>query len=106
MHACRCASSGAIGNLSPGTLAFHRDMLLDIPMQTDIAALAHNRQGVIDRKLLQENAKRIRHDYAIDEKVLKRAHLNMSDKLHERINIRRIKPYRAPSEISSHCVEG
>ncbi|KAG7369761.1 reverse transcriptase RNA-dependent DNA polymerase [Nitzschia inconspicua] len=132
MHACRCATSGAIGNLSPGSLAFHRDMLLDIPMQADIAALARNRQGFIDKKLLQENAKRIRHDYAIDEKVLKRAHLNMSDKLqpsytgpyrivavhtngtvtielkpniHERVNIRRIKPYRAPSD-QSHCVGG
>ncbi|KAG7350442.1 hypothetical protein IV203_009802 [Nitzschia inconspicua] len=41
-----------IGN--PGSLAFHRDMLLDIPMQTDIAALARNRQGVINKKLLQE----------------------------------------------------
>ncbi|KAG7345620.1 integrase core domain containing protein [Nitzschia inconspicua] len=39
MHACRCASSGAIGDLSPGALAFRRDMLLDIPMQTDITVL-------------------------------------------------------------------
>ncbi|KAG7358150.1 hypothetical protein IV203_014737 [Nitzschia inconspicua] len=42
MHACRCTSSRAIGDLSPGALAFHRDMLLDIPMQTDITVLTTN----------------------------------------------------------------
>ncbi|KAG7360644.1 hypothetical protein IV203_035743 [Nitzschia inconspicua] len=81
MHACRCASSGAIGDLSPGALAFHRDMLLDIPMQTDITVLTTNRQGMIDRNLLKANAKRIKHDYAVDEKVLKQVSLGFSDKL-------------------------
>ncbi|KAG7345365.1 integrase core domain containing protein [Nitzschia inconspicua] len=123
MHARPCASSGAIGDLSPGALAFHRDMLLDIPMQTDITVLTTNRQGMIDRNLLRANAKRIKHDYAVDEKVLKQVSLGLSNKLkpsytgpyrittvltngtvtielkphiYERINIRRIKPYRAP----------
>ncbi|KAG7343121.1 integrase core domain containing protein [Nitzschia inconspicua] len=71
MYACCCATNRAIGNLSPGSLSFHQHMLLDIPMQTDIAVLARNRQGFIDYNiyiLLQENAKCIRHDYAIDEK--------------------------------------
>ncbi|KAG7372183.1 integrase core domain containing protein [Nitzschia inconspicua] len=93
IHACRCASSGAIGDLSPGALAFHRDMLLDIPMQTDITILTTNRQGMIDRNLLKANAKRVKHDYAVDEKVLKQVSLGLSDKL---------KPsYTGPYRIST-----
>ena len=119
MHACRCASSSSLGGNSPGALAFGRDMYLDIPLIADIMAIRNNRQLLIDRRLLRENAKRIKHDYAVGDQVWKKMYLGFSDKLLptyegpfpiervytngtvnirtgpnvvERINIRRIRP--------------
>eukprot|EP00977_Amphora_coffeiformis_P009356 scaffold2144_cov98-Amphora_coffeaeformis.AAC.1 len=121
MHATRCASSSALKNLSPGAIVFHRDMLLDIPLHADILTLQQHRQALIDARLLQANRKRVRHDYTVGERVLKRSVIGLSDKMKpsftgpyvitqvhtngtvtirlspsvtERINIRRIKPYR------------
>ena len=119
MHACRCACSSSLGHNSPGALAFGRDMFLDIPLIADIMAIRNNRQLLVDRRLLRENAKRIKHDYAVGDQVWKKMYLGFSDKLQptvegpypiervftngtvnirtganviERINIRRIKP--------------
>ena len=119
MHACRCAMSSTLCNSTPGSVAFGRDMLLDIPMVADIIAIRRNRQQLVDRRLLRENAKRIRHDYAQGDLVWKKEHLGLSDKLKdtmsgpypivrvhtngtvvirlspnvtERINIRRLRP--------------
>ena len=119
MHACRCATSSSLGNNSPGALAFGWDMFLDIPLIADILAIRNNRQLLVDRRLLRENAKRIKHDYAVGDLVWKKMYLGFSDKLLptyegpfpiervftngtvnirtrpnmvERINIRRIRP--------------
>ena len=119
MHACRCACSASLGYESPGSLAFGRDMFMDIPLIADIIAIKNNRQLLVDRRLMRENAKRIRHDYAVGDLVWKKRYLGFSDKLLptvegpypitqvftngtvsiqlsptqvERINIRRVKP--------------
>mmetsp|Transcript_13464 Transcript_13464/g.37213 ORF Transcript_13464/g.37213 Transcript_13464/m.37213 type:complete len:170 (+) Transcript_13464:786-1295(+) len=119
MHATRCAANSSLLNLSPGAIAFHRDMHLDIPLHADIIALQQNRQALIDKRLLDANAKRIPHDFHVDQKIMKRNVLSFSDKMKpayrgpykivqvhtngtvtialddnttERINIRRIKP--------------
>ena len=119
MHACRSACSSSLGYNSPGALAFNRDMFMDIPLIADILAIRNNRQLLVDRRLLRENAKRIRHDYAVGDQVWKKMYLGFSDKLKptvtgpfpiekvhtngtvtirlspnqlERINIRRIRP--------------
>ena len=121
MHACRCAANGTLGNISSGAMAFHRDMFLDIPLIADILTLQKNRQALIDNRLLKANASRISHDYQVGEAVLKKSVLGLSDKLEpsftgpykiervhtngnvtirlsplhtERLNIRRIKPYK------------
>ncbi|MEM7284022.1 MAG: hypothetical protein AAF438_20635 [Pseudomonadota bacterium] len=121
MHACRCATQGAIGNLTPGALAFHRDMFLNVPLFADLITLQKHRQGLIDKRLLRANAQRIKHEYIVGNKVWKRRYLNLSDKLQstmtgpfpitqvhtngtvtiqlkpdvqERINIRRIQPFQ------------
>ena len=126
MHATRCASSEALNGLSPGAVAFHRDMHLDIPLIADIITLQANRQRLIDRRLLKANSTRIRHDYKVGEQVLKRNVLSLSDKLQprfkgpyivsavhtngtvtvklndvttERLNIRRVKPYKDKSSL-------
>ena len=81
MKACRCATNGTIGGYSAGALAFKRDMLLDIPLVADIITLRNKRQDLIDKRLLKANASRISHDYKVDEEVLKKEHLGLSDKL-------------------------
>ena len=81
MHACRSVCSSSLGYNSPGALAFGRDMFLDIPLIADILAIRNNRQLLVDKRLLRENAKRIKHDYAIDDKVWKKQHIGFSDKL-------------------------
>ena len=105
--------------LSPGSIAFHRDMILNIPLIVDFELLRQRRQALIDKSLLRANAKRIDHDYQPGEQALKiatdtakldskftgpfpieRVHTNgtvvlrLTDHVTERINIRRIKPYR------------
>ncbi len=119
MHACRCACTSSLGYNSPGALAFHRDMFLDIPLIADIITLQKNRQALVDKRLLRVNAGRIKHDYAVGDQVWKRNYIGLSDKLkhtvvgpypitrvhcngtvtirlsphvQERINIRRIRP--------------
>ena len=88
-------------------------------MWLTLLPLGTNRQLLVDKRLLRENAKRIRHDYAVGDLVWKKNHLGLSDKLKytvsgpypitqvhtngtvviqlspnvtERINIRRIRP--------------
>ena len=129
MHACRCACSSSLDYNSPGSLAFGRDMFLDIPLIADMLAIRNNRQLLVDKRLLRANAKRIRHDYAQGDMVWKKLHIRLSDKLKpsvegpfeitrvhtngtvtmqlsdkvsERINIRRIKPRHRPRRINAN----
>ena len=106
--------------LSPGAMAFSRDMLLNIPILADFRLLQQRKEAVIRYNLLKENKKRISYDYAQGEQVLKladrpnkldlkglgpfpitRVHTNgtvtieLTPDVSERINIRRIKPYRS-----------
>jgi hypothetical protein len=81
MHACRCSTSHSLEWNTPGSLAFGRDMFLDIPLIADILSIQKNRQLLVDKRLLRANASRIRHDYAVGDLVWKRNHLGFSDKL-------------------------
>ena len=119
MHACHSVCSSSLGYNSPGALAFGRDMLLDIPLIADILAIRNNRQVLVNKRLLRKNVKRIKHNYAIYNKVWKKQQIGFSYKLKptmqgpykiirvhtnrtvtiqlspnvtERINIRRIRP--------------
>ena len=123
MHATRCFAHQGLKNIAPGSLAFRRDMFLELPLLADIVTLQHAQQALVDRRLLLENSKRISHDFRVGEQVLKKALLSLCDKLKpaftgpfeiitvhtngtctirilpnvtERINIRRLKPYQSP----------
>jgi transposase InsO family protein len=116
-YAARTALHSTLG-LSPGALVFNRDMLLDIPVIADWEALSAKRQHIIAKNLKAANRKRISHDYATGDKILKlaykpnklqpraegpyeivRVHCNgtvtiqLTPMVTERLNIRRIKPY-------------
>jgi hypothetical protein len=45
-------------NVSPGTLVFHRDMLLNIPLIADLTMIRERRQVLIDENLRRQNMKR------------------------------------------------
>jgi len=106
--------------LSPGAIAFGRDMLLNIPVIADFEHLRNLKEALINKNLLRENRRRVSHDYQPGDVVYKlvfkphkmepratgpytitRAHTNGSVTMQlnadttERINIRRIKPSKA-----------
>ena len=127
-HAVRINVSETRGN-SPGALAFHRDMILNIPLKIDFQDVQRRQQAKVDEDLLRANAKRYRHDYKVGERVLKRkfeyvkledrwtgpykirrVHCNNNITIElfpgviERLSIRRVKPYREPAPTSLHPV--
>ena len=58
----------------PGALAFHRDMLLNIPLIVNLLDIRAKRQLRVNCDLLQVNARRTAFDYKQGEKVLKKVH--------------------------------
>ena len=118
MRAMRCAASTSLDGVSPGSLVFGRDMLLNVPIVTDIVSITKNRQLQTDLRLERENARRSQHDYEVGGFVYVDNHFSSADKLktvwlgpykilrvhtngtltlergqvHERLSIRRCKP--------------
>ena len=72
-NAVRTNMSRATG-YSPGALAFHRDMILDVPYVGDLLNIREKRQLTVDKDLRRENAKRFAFDYKVGEQVLKKSH--------------------------------
>jgi hypothetical protein len=104
---------------TPGGIAFHRDMILNLPLIADLQVLQERRQQLIDERLICANRSRFSHDYHVGEEVLKliykpdklqpkaegpylvhQVHTNGTVTLQknahtiERISIRCIKPYK------------
>ena len=119
MHATRVAAHTSLNKISPGSLVFQRDMFLDIPLIADIMAITSRREMLINNALLRANRKRISYDYAVNDDVLLQAtepakmnprwlgpytitqiytngtvRIRLSPMVTERVNIRRLKPYR------------
>lgn len=115
--AVRCTVNKTYG-LSPGSIVFRRDMLLPIPIISDLAHLRTKRQATIDKNALNENRRRKSHEYNVGDQiailaynpnalearatgpfVITQVHTNgtvsflRNEEVIERINIRRIKPY-------------
>ena len=118
MYAHRATYTKAL-NASPGSVAFSRDMVLDIPFIADYNLIRDRRQQIVDRNLLLANRRRISHDYHIGDQVLKLVYkpnaleprfegpytidtvhtngtitIRLNATTNERISIRRVKPFR------------
>ena len=118
MHAMRCNVTTALGSL-PGALVFGRDMFLNVPLTADWVTISKHREQLVNENLRKANLKRRAYDYAVGDKVLKkvwkptklgertsgpytikRVHINgnvtveLDEDVYERINVRRIIPYR------------
>ena len=55
---------------SPGQLVFGRDMILNIQHQANWEMIKQRKQQIIKKNNLQENTKRIPHDYKVGDQVL------------------------------------
>jgi transposase InsO family protein len=118
MFATRATVHGTL-QTTPGSIAFHRDMILNLPLIADLQVLQERRQQLIDERLIRANRSRFSHDYHVGEEVLKlvykpdklqpkaegpylvhQVHTNGTVTLQknahtiECISIHRIKPYR------------
>lgn len=117
---------------TPGDLAFHRDMLLNIPLMIDFVAVRDRRRVTVNENLRRSNAKRSSYDYQPQQQVLKKRHefgklgdrwdgpfsikrvhtngnitIQLRPGVTERLNIRRVKPYHAPtlSAVTSNATQ-
>ena len=118
MHAMRTTVATTLGS-APGALAFSRDMFLNVPLVANWQTIARAREQHVNENLRRANRKRIQYDYVPGQQVLKKVHdrtrLGVKttgpytiDRVHvngnltillrpgvtERINIRRVIPYR------------
>ena len=118
MHAMRTTVATTLGS-APGSLAFSRDMFLNVPLVADWQAIARAREQHVNENLRRANRKRRQYDYAPGQQVLKKVHqptklgerttgpyliqqvhvngnltIELRPGVTERINIRRILPYR------------
>jgi len=118
MHAIRVGIHTTLGS-SPGNLVFNRDMFLNIPLIADWHAITLRREHLINENLIRENQKRRRYDYLPQQRILKKrwkprkldertsgpyrvlqTHVNgtvtieLRPGVSERLNIRRIIPYK------------
>ena len=117
-HALRCGVHSTLGS-SPGALVFNRDMFLNIPLIADWSLLTKRREYLVNENLRRSNLKRRRFDYQVGKKVLKKLHaptklgeryegpytiqqvhvngtitIELSAHVTERINIRRVVPFK------------
>ena len=108
----RCSVSKSLLNNTPGEIVFARDMLLDIPVMVDLVRIRNNRQ-------LRQNAKRLEFHYTVGGEVLIKVpspnkleprtegpyritqvftngtlEIQRSAQVRERLNIRRLVPFR------------
>jgi transposase InsO family protein len=70
MYATRASYNGSL-KTTPGALAFHRDMVMNIPLLADLTLIQQNRQQMIDQRLIQSNRKRFAYNYQPNQEVLK-----------------------------------
>ena len=73
MHVLRTNVSQSTGN-SPGALTFHRDMIMNIPLQADLRAIRARRQLRVDDDLCHANACHYDFDYQPGQQVLVKRH--------------------------------
>ncbi len=104
--------------MTPGSLAFNYDMLLNVPLQAQVDTIVARRQMIINANNNRENRKRYEYQYHNNDQILIRndadakmdskfrgpfrithvhdngtVTIQMRPNVSQRINIRRIKPY-------------
>jgi hypothetical protein len=65
-----CASFHRGLQTTPGVLAFHCNMVMNIPLMSDLMLVQQNRQQLIDQCLIESNCKRFTYNYQPNQEVL------------------------------------
>ena len=65
-----CATVHTTLKVTPGSLVYQRDMILNIPVVADMLDITAQRQHLIDERMMAKNRKRISHDYQPNDQVL------------------------------------
>jgi hypothetical protein len=73
MHAMQTTTATTLGS-TPGTLAFARDMFLNVLLIADWQAIACNRDHHVNENLRHANRKRRQFDYTPRQQVLRKVH--------------------------------
>jgi hypothetical protein len=70
IYAIRASYIGSVKTTS-SALAFHRDMVMNIPLSADLTLIQQNQQQMIDQRLIQSNQKRFAYDDQLGPEALK-----------------------------------
>jgi hypothetical protein len=81
IHVLRSSASRSLNLHSPGEIAFHRNMFLNIPIIADLEGLHSKRAALVQKNLEFANRRRIRYDYRQGQRVLVK---HIKDKLGDR----------------------
>ncbi len=73
MHAMQTTVATTLGS-APGTLAFARDMFLNVLLIADWQAITRTREHQFNENLRRANRKQRQYDYAPGQQVLKKVH--------------------------------
>ena len=63
VHATRSAASRSLDCMTPGSIAFNRNVLLNVPFIADLQELQDRRQPLIDENPRRQNARGRHYDY-------------------------------------------
>ena len=100
-------------------MVFNRDMMVNVPLISNLIAIGGRRQQLVDENLRRTNAKQINHNYSVNDmvkfveynpnKLDSRTHIpyqivrvftngtvriQLSEHVQETVNIRKLFPYR------------
>jgi hypothetical protein len=73
MHAMQTTVATTLGS-TPGTLAFERDMFLNVPLIADWQAIVRTCEHHVNENLRHANWKRHQFDFTLGQQVLKKEH--------------------------------
>jgi hypothetical protein len=73
MYATQASANRSLSNNTPGSLDFHRDMMLDIPLIADLITICNSLQATVDDSLRIANLRRLNHDYRQCEQVMSKS---------------------------------
>ena len=81
IHVLRSSASRSLNLHSPGEIAFHRNMFLNIPIIADLEGLHSKRAALVRKNLEFANRRCVRYDYQQGQQVLVKS---VNDKLGQR----------------------
>ena len=68
VHASRCAVNHTM-QMSPGAMVFNRDMMINVPLISNLLTIGNRRQYLVDENLRRIHAKRIDYSYNVGDWV-------------------------------------